>query len=197
MAGRLPGNKEHASRTKILEAAIEAFSLNGYDGTSIRDISKICEFQQPTIYHFFKNKENLFWVALRSTHLMTMRMIRLRLVRDKNLRLELYSIFRAMEELHEANPGPAFLIFRLVYSSPLPIRDRFVSRHGDDYRNLIKDAFSHFGPVENSEIKCGMLVHLMQSRHLILSTLKRNGKLSAEQSAFDYETYIDFVLAGA
>ncbi|MCX7560939.1 helix-turn-helix domain containing protein [Sulfitobacter sp. F26204] len=44
----------------ILDAALEAFSRRGYDGTGLREIAKIAKVAQPTINYHFKSKEQLF-----------------------------------------------------------------------------------------------------------------------------------------
>ena len=186
MAGRLPLNNEESSRMKILIAAIQAFSQKGYDGTSIRDISKVCGLHQPTIYHFFKNKENLFWVALRSTYLRTMRILSQNIVRNKGLKQELLSVFNSMEELTKDNPEPAYLLFRLVFSAPPVIRDRHLEKHGEGFRNLIEGAFERHKPVKSAAFKSSM-VH--QSRLLDLST-----PVTQNRDAPNYAKVIDFIL---
>jgi len=47
---------------KLLDAAIEAFSENGYKGTSTRDIAERAGVHHPLITYHFKNKE-LLWRA--------------------------------------------------------------------------------------------------------------------------------------
>ena len=59
---------ELSARERILDAARKAFSQNGYFGTSIRQISNLCGLKQPSIYHHFDSKENLFRNALHSSH---------------------------------------------------------------------------------------------------------------------------------
>ena len=44
-------------REKILEAALEKFSQNGYQGTSIDEIASACGMKAPNIYKYFKGKE--------------------------------------------------------------------------------------------------------------------------------------------
>ncbi|XFA98670.1 TetR/AcrR family transcriptional regulator [Candidatus Izemoplasma sp. B36] len=47
-------------KQKIKDIALQYFSSKGYYGTSIRDISRDAECSLPTVYYYFKNKENLF-----------------------------------------------------------------------------------------------------------------------------------------
>ncbi len=45
---------------KIVESAIELFNINGYAGTSISDISKRAGLSKGILYHYFKNKDELY-----------------------------------------------------------------------------------------------------------------------------------------
>ena len=51
---------------KILDAALELFCAQGYEGTSIQDIADRLgwhEFQRGAVYHHFKSKEEIFNAA--------------------------------------------------------------------------------------------------------------------------------------
>ena len=48
---------------KLLDAAIEAFSENGFKGTSTRDIAERAGVHHPLITYHFKNKDNLWRAA--------------------------------------------------------------------------------------------------------------------------------------
>lgn len=52
--------KSERSRAQILEAALDLFSRQGYRGTSIRDISTAAGVSTGSVYHHFKDKEELF-----------------------------------------------------------------------------------------------------------------------------------------
>lgn len=51
------------TRQKLLDAAIEAFSENGFAGTSTRDIAERANVHHPLITYHFKNKEELWRAA--------------------------------------------------------------------------------------------------------------------------------------
>lgn len=51
--------KGEETKTKILKASIELFSKNGYDATSVNDISKKAKVTKSLLYHHFKNKESI------------------------------------------------------------------------------------------------------------------------------------------
>ncbi len=51
------------TKQKLLDAAIEAFSENGFKGTSTRDIAERAGVHHPLITYHFKNKEKLWRAA--------------------------------------------------------------------------------------------------------------------------------------
>lgn len=63
--GPMPSRK--SSRTeKILEAAAHLFARQGYHATSTREIARMAEVSENTLFRHFTRKEDLFWSALRS-----------------------------------------------------------------------------------------------------------------------------------
>jgi hypothetical protein len=48
-----------ATKNKVIETAVTLFKLNGYQGTSVRDISKKANVNLATISYYFKNKQGL------------------------------------------------------------------------------------------------------------------------------------------
>lgn len=59
-----PKNPEQIS--KIVHAAAQLFARQGYHGTSTREIARIAEISENTLFRYFDHKEDLFWAALRS-----------------------------------------------------------------------------------------------------------------------------------
>lgn len=53
-------------RTRILETAHWHFMKYGYDKTSTRDIARELGITQPALYHYFKNKEALYFDVLQA-----------------------------------------------------------------------------------------------------------------------------------
>jgi AcrR family transcriptional regulator len=66
-AGSKPARKQQQrsikTRQKLLDAALEAFSENGFKGTSTRDIAERAGVHHPLITYHFKNKEELWRAA--------------------------------------------------------------------------------------------------------------------------------------
>lgn len=57
-------NSERAE--KIVHAAAKLFARQGYHGTTTREIARIVEMSENTLFRYFECKEDLFWAALRS-----------------------------------------------------------------------------------------------------------------------------------
>lgn len=56
--------KSERSRARLLEAALELFSHQGYRATSIRDIAQSAGLSTGNVYHHFPDKETLFRTLL-------------------------------------------------------------------------------------------------------------------------------------
>ena len=51
----------------ILHAARQLFAQQGYHGTSTREIARLADTSENTLFRYFERKEDLFWNALRSS----------------------------------------------------------------------------------------------------------------------------------
>jgi len=114
-AGKPPRKQQHRSvvtQQKLLDAAIEAFSENGFKGTSTRDIADRAGVHHPLITYHFKNKDQL-WRA--STD---------RIFREFNI-----SLVKAMAEIPEIDPkakAEAFIRTYLHCSRSQPALHRII-----------------------------------------------------------------------
>jgi AcrR family transcriptional regulator len=52
--------REHPNAERILQDGWELFQRKGYLGVSLDEICASCGITKPTLYYYFKNKENLF-----------------------------------------------------------------------------------------------------------------------------------------
>ena len=57
---RMPEKSDSNTVNKILMNALEHFSRFGYAGASVREITHASEVTKPTLYYYFKNKEELY-----------------------------------------------------------------------------------------------------------------------------------------
>ncbi len=100
------------TQQKLLDAAIEAFSENGFKGTSTRDIAERAGVHHPLITYHFKNKEQL-WRAATD-----------RIFREFNI-----SLVKAMAEVPDIEPkakAETFVRTYLQYSRSQPALHRII-----------------------------------------------------------------------
>jgi AcrR family transcriptional regulator len=63
----MPGKPKSAvRRDNILQAAGKLFAHQGYHGTSTREIARLADLSENTLFRYFENKEVLFWSTLHS-----------------------------------------------------------------------------------------------------------------------------------
>ncbi|MEI3611549.1 TetR/AcrR family transcriptional regulator [Pseudogracilibacillus sp. SO30301A] len=60
--------KTKKSKEKILSAAIKLFSEQGYDATSLQDITKKTQMSKGAIYHHFKGKQDILQALTEEAH---------------------------------------------------------------------------------------------------------------------------------
>jgi len=58
--------KNSVRTEKIVNAAAQLFARQGYHGTSTREIARLAEVSENTLFRHFDRKEDIFWSALRS-----------------------------------------------------------------------------------------------------------------------------------
>ena len=61
VANRLPAEKR---RAEVVEAAIRAFAVGGYAGTSTEEIARLAGVSQPYLFRLFGSKQALFMAAV-------------------------------------------------------------------------------------------------------------------------------------
>ncbi|MBN8222836.1 MAG: TetR/AcrR family transcriptional regulator [Spirochaetes bacterium] len=157
------------SKERILIGATVAFSRKGFYGTSVREISLEAGLEQPSIYHHFGSKENLYWSCLRATHLFMIRNLRRRMVKQATLEGEIRQMFRAVGWFHAEYPEFFALMFSLVYSSPREIGDRYTSLYGGDIFQFVANAFDRHPPRTGRLEKYSLTVHTLYSHILSYS----------------------------
>lgn len=100
------------TQQKLLDAAIEAFSENGFKGTSTRDIAERAGVHHPLITYHFKNKDQLWKAAT-----------------DKIFREFNISLVKAMAEVPDVEPktkAETFVRTYLHYSRSQPALHRII-----------------------------------------------------------------------
>lgn len=62
--GRPPGADAEATRTAILEGALEAFASAGYDAVSVRELTRRLGVSHNLVHHYFGSKQKLWHAVL-------------------------------------------------------------------------------------------------------------------------------------
>ncbi len=61
----IPSKKSECA-DRIVQAAAQLFARQGYHGTSTREIARLADISENTIFRHFAHKEDIFWAALQS-----------------------------------------------------------------------------------------------------------------------------------
>ncbi|MBV6493033.1 MAG: hypothetical protein LDLANPLL_01040 [Turneriella sp.] len=157
------------SKERILVGATVAFSRKGFYGTSVREISLEAGLEQPSIYHHFHSKENLYWCCLRATHLFMVRNMRRRITKKNSLIEEIRAMFHAITWFHKEYPEFFSLLFALIYSSPKEIGDRYTALYGGDIFEIVDRAFERHPTTSARLEKYSLTVHTFYSYILAYS----------------------------
>ncbi|ELK45825.1 TetR/AcrR family transcriptional regulator, partial [Halobacillus sp. BAB-2008] len=56
--------KSAEKRERILQAAIQMFSMNGYSNATIKEVAKAAGVSFGTVFTYFENKEELFHASV-------------------------------------------------------------------------------------------------------------------------------------
>jgi len=60
-------NRRSEIPNRIVHAAVALFSRQGYHGTSTREIARLADVSEVTVFRYFERKEDIFWAALKSS----------------------------------------------------------------------------------------------------------------------------------
>src|SRR5271169_1904803 len=55
-----------ATEQRIVEAAAQLFSRRGFSGTSTREIARLADVNETSLFRYFATKQDIFWAALQS-----------------------------------------------------------------------------------------------------------------------------------
>lgn len=131
------------TRDKILEAAINQYSLYNYHGATMRKIAEEVDIKPASIYFFFKNKEELFVAAfqmLLEKHLLEMKRI-LNEARDKSILEIFHSLLIGTIDYHKKNMHETNAYISLITSPPSEI-NRFLQEHMKDFDYWLIDSLT-------------------------------------------------------
>ena len=91
-------------REKIIKAAIDAFSKNGFDRTRMDDVAKTADLSKGTIYLHFKSKEDLFYAICENNLAEAKQQISILFAKKEDLVSQIerfYEVFRKKKTANE------------------------------------------------------------------------------------------------
>lgn len=56
--------QKSVTEVRILEAAVQLFSRQGFSGTGTREIAQLADVNETTLFRYYGTKKDLFWAAL-------------------------------------------------------------------------------------------------------------------------------------
>ncbi|HWY58752.1 MAG TPA: TetR/AcrR family transcriptional regulator [Terriglobales bacterium] len=111
----LKDRSKNPTQDRILAAAVQLFSRQGFTGSSTHEIARLAGVSEVTVFRHFPRKRDLFWAATES------RLRRIRISRELRIRLE------SDENPRSALPGIIELLVEIVYQHPETIRLLYLS----------------------------------------------------------------------
>jgi AcrR family transcriptional regulator len=136
-------------RRQIAEKAAELFDAAGYYNTSMEDIAESAGLRKPTLYHYFKSKDEI----LLEIHSEMIELIlrrheeRLEAGVESHSR-ELYGLMRDLIELMETHPGHLRIFFEHQRELPEHYKEPIRARR-QRFRGYVSDAIA--GGIEAGE----------------------------------------------
>ncbi|MFB3814981.1 MAG: TetR/AcrR family transcriptional regulator [Terriglobales bacterium] len=111
---------KQGTEERILEAAAQLFSRQGFNGTSTRAIARLADVNETTLFRYFVRKRDLFWavIASRLQRVRMRRELQNSLASDADLEEVLPMIFEFLVQTVQYQPE----LMRLLYFSALELR---------------------------------------------------------------------------
>jgi AcrR family transcriptional regulator len=93
------------TQERILANALQHFCSYGYNGTSVREITAASKVTKPTLYYYFKNKEELFTKLAQYCFDLVLNKLDECLDSSADFETSLKSLFNCMNQVVSANPA--------------------------------------------------------------------------------------------
>lgn len=106
------------TEARILMAAANLFASKGYAGTAVREIVDAAGVTKPTLYYYFKNKEDLYRKLMDQCIETFFRIMEQALARPGDLRSRLTAFYEHIYLLFHANIDFLRLVNSMIYGPP-------------------------------------------------------------------------------
>jgi AcrR family transcriptional regulator len=131
---------------KILHNALRHFCEFGYNGTSVREITAASDVTKPTLYYYFKNKEELFTKLANTCFSFLLSVYDHHEKSANTFREGILSIFNAADELYTRNQAALRFVYGLAVAPQRGTPDvgfnSFLNKLDDRIRVLVENAVS-------------------------------------------------------
>lgn len=114
-------SKGEQTRARILEAALELFRSNGYEGTTMRAIAERAGVAVGNAYYYFASKEHLIQAFYARTHAEHAALSAPILARERTLKARLFGVMRAKIDSIEPYHRFSGILFRTAADPESPL----------------------------------------------------------------------------
>jgi AcrR family transcriptional regulator len=141
---KLKQKRSQQRRDRIVAAATRLFGRQGIAGTSLTDVAKAAKVPLPSVYDYFKNKDDLVAAVPEENYLALYRQL-LAADDDPDPRRRLHTLYVGNLEYIDANPDWGRVFFLEIWPSAAIAHGRIrkaVDRYALRYVELIRDAIA-------------------------------------------------------
>lgn len=107
--------EEFRTEERILMAAANLFANKGYAGTSVREIVDVAGVTKPTLYYYFKNKEDLYRKLMDQTIETFFALLEESLSKEGDIRSRLIAFYSEINQLLHRNIDFLRLVNSMIY----------------------------------------------------------------------------------
>jgi AcrR family transcriptional regulator len=165
--------EERRNKSRVLYAAADLFANRGYTGTAVREIVELAGVTKPTLYYYFKNKEDLY-VQLLDIAMETFRgLLDESLNSSGGMRQRLVHLFTSIFELFREHIDLLRLVNSVIFGPKGATPDyEFTSVHRkfeSVLRDILKDGIAE-GRLQQEEVEpvIILLVGIIRSMQAML-----------------------------
>jgi AcrR family transcriptional regulator len=135
-----PAEKPEATNTlnRILMNALEHFSNFGYAGASVREITHAAHVTKPTLYYYFKNKEELYRGLVRSCSDKIFTALTDSVKQEGDLKSKFMKLVKAQNGLCDEDLPAVKFIFLTSFSPARNLPDVGISEFNNRIREIVE-----------------------------------------------------------
>jgi AcrR family transcriptional regulator len=143
-----------STKERIKESATKLFAEHGFSGMTIKEIANEVGIKPPSVYAFFKGKDDVFLAIYRDAldgHLLT---VKSQFNKESSTKGQLFSILKSAVDFQFREDLKSKLLIRLMISPPDFLKEDITSRFDEMEKNeykILYEIFKH--GTEKGEIK--------------------------------------------